>query len=339
MRPTAVLDRLLRSREPSIRWKARVKVGGADRGSPAIRRLEEEVRRSARVRALLARRAELGRPDAIREVYRKWQGTHWRLATLADLGYPEGDERLGRLRDRVLDLWLRPSYYREYEATRRSETRRVGVARIQGRYRAHASLQGNALYFLTELGLGDDRTDRLAERLVHWQWPDGGWNCDLRPEADTSSFKETLTPMLGLTAYAERTGSSAARRAAERAAEVFLRRRLYRRATDGSIIRPEFALLHYPLYYHYDFLGGLRAMVRLGRISDPRCSDALDLLEKKQRSDGSWPAERRYYRSVGRSWKPNAESVDWGGANPHRANEWVTVEALGVLVAAGRVAL
>ena len=339
MRPGALLNALLRSREPSVRWKARVQVLGAERGSVEIRALEEEIRRSPRVRALLSHRLELGRPGTARKVYYKWQGMQWVLASLADLGYPEGDENLAPARDRVLEFWLRPSYFQEYVAKSRSDTHRVGVPQICGRYRRCASQQGNALYFLTKLGLVDPRTDRLVERLLHWQWPDGGWNCDRRPEADSSSFMETLTPMLGLAAYAEHRGSPEAARAANRAAEVFLHRRLFRRVRDGAVIRPEFVKLHYPLYYHYDFLGGLRAMAQLGKLRDPRCADALDLLEAKQLPTGGWPAEKRYYGSVSRSWKTNADYVDWGGTSPKRSNEWVTVDALGVLVAAGRVAV
>lgn len=154
-----------------------------------------------------------------------------------------------------------------------------------------------------------------------------------------SVLLETLTPMVGLAAYAGRRGSVDAARAAERASEVFLRRRLFRRVRDGAVIDPEFVRLHYPLYYHYDILGGLKAIARVGRARDRRCVEALDLLEEKQLPGGGWPAERRYYGSVRRAWKANAEYVDWGGTSPTRPNPWVTVDALSVLVAAGRVTI
>ena len=64
---------------------------------------------------------------------------------------------------------------------------------MEGRYRRCGSQQGNALRSMVRLGLADERADKLAERLLHWQWPDGGWNCDRNPSADTSSFMETLT--------------------------------------------------------------------------------------------------------------------------------------------------
>ena len=196
------LQTLLRSEDPSIRWKARVRVYGQERDSKPIRALEEEIRKSARVRALLSRRTQLGRPGTARKVYYKWQGIHWVLASLADIGYPAGDESLYPLRDRILELWLRPSYFQEYVARTRVDTRRVGVPLLRGRYRRCASQQGNALFFLTELGIGDERSESLAERLLHWQWEDGGWNCDRHPEADTASFMETMLPMIGLSAYA-----------------------------------------------------------------------------------------------------------------------------------------
>src|SRR5712692_11948695 len=114
MRSTAVINALLKSSEPSIRWKTRVQVLGEDPESKAIRALREEIRESPRVRALLSRGGQLGRPGTTRRVYYKWQGLHWVLASLADLGYPRGDESLHPLRDRVLDVWLGPSYFREF---------------------------------------------------------------------------------------------------------------------------------------------------------------------------------------------------------------------------------
>ncbi len=338
MKDRSVIDALLRSPEPSIRWKTRIRVLGQEPESRGNRRIREEIRRSPRVRALLSRRAQLGRRGTARKVYYKWQGLHWVLASLADLGYPEGDETLYPIRDRILDLWLRPNFFREFVARTEAEGyRHQGVPVIRGRYRRCASQQGNALYFLTALGLEDERADSLSERLLHWQWPDGGWNCDRHPAADTSSFMETMLPMLGLAVHARSRKSAVVADAVGRASEVFLRRRLFMRASDGRIIHRDFVTLHYPLYWHYDFLGGLKAMSRIGRIQDPRCEEALELLEKKRLPDGGWPAEKRYYKVSPRIMAANADYVDWGGTNSKRMNEWVTVEALDVLSSAGRI--
>lgn len=292
------------------------------------------------MRALLARRTQLGTPGTARQVYYKWQGLHWVLASLADLGYPEGDESLLPIRDRVVGFWTGPNYFHEFEAkTEAAVYRQRGVPIVEGRHRRCASQQGNALRSVTLLGIADERADVLVERLLHWQWPDGGWNCDRRPSADTSSFHETWLPMLALAAYARENSHRGAAKAAARAAEVFLTRRLFKRISNGRVMHPDFVALHYPHYWHYDVLAGLTAMAELGKIGDPRCADALDLLEEKRLSDGGWPAERRYYKASSKKLAAHADYVDWGGTSRSRMNDWVTVDALGVLQAAGRVRL
>jgi hypothetical protein len=304
-----------------------------------MQRLREEIRTSRRVERVLGNLRV--RPDSPERggPYKKWQGSHWALARLGDLGYPPGDPSLRAMADRVLEFWLTPHVFREFVPNPvRPGQRGPGIPRIEGRYRHCASLQGNALLFVTQLGLDDGRGAQLVDRLLHWQWPDGGWNCDRVPSADTSAFAETLVPMRGLAAYAGVHRSEPARAAARSASEVFLRRRMFRRVTDGTVIWRDFVRLHYPTYYHYDFLAGLRGIVEVGRIRDPRCAEALDLLEQKRLPDGGWPAEAKYYLYAPHGMAARGERVDWGGTSPRRMNPWVTVDALAVLRAAGRFA-
>jgi len=336
-----VVDALLKSVEPSIRFKARVYLLGEDPQSRAIRKLRDEIRESPRVRGLLCFRGRDGRIVRRRGIYEKWHGPHWVLAALADLGYPEGDVSLHPIRDQVLDYWLRDDFFREFDADRKASAyRTVGVPRIRGRYRRCASQQGNALLSTLRLGIADDRTANLAERLMHWQWPDGGWNCDKTPTADTSSFMETLLPMRGLALYARHAGDAASAHAADRAAEVFLSRELFKRRSNGKTIRADFVKLCYPYYWRYNILAGLVAMAEMGRIGDPRCTAALDLLESKRLANDGWTANVRYYK-VSDKILPGTgtEAVDWGGAGTRRMNEWVTADALAVLKAAGRLSV
>ena len=332
----SVVGALLKWPEPSVRWKVRSDVLGDDPHAKDMRALREEVRNSARARTLLARRDKSGRLISRRSVYDKWQGAHWILATLADLGYPEGDKTLAPVRDQILDRWLDSEFYDEFEASKKADAyKKEGVPVMHGRHRRCASQQGYALYFLLKLGLENERVHALVERLLHWRWPDGGWNCDKEPSASKSTFIHTIHSLRGLHLYGSRFRDRKALTAARVASEIFLSRRLYKRKSNGAVMKKEFIRLHYPLYWHYDFLFGLKVMAEIGRVRDPRCEDALDLLESRQLPDGGWPAERRYY-SVSKAVKLHADYVDWGGTSTSRLNPWVTADALRVLRSAGR---
>ncbi|HEY3416460.1 MAG TPA: hypothetical protein VGM23_06225 [Armatimonadota bacterium] len=313
-----VITQLLASDEPSLRYKVRVGVLGEALESPAIRTLREEIRVSPRVTALLAARTAEGVLPG--NVYSKWNGAHWVLAALADLGYPAGDPALAPLVDQVCNCWL-------------SEKHVAAVRTINGRARRCGSQEGNALYALLTLGFDDARADALAANLLRWQWPDGGWNCDKNPAASVSSFHETWLPLRALTLYGKIRGHAGARAAAARASEIFLARRLFRRLRDGNIIRSQFLQLAYPPYWHYGILIGLKVLAEAGCIHDPRCAEALDRLESKRLPDGGFPCEIQYSGSSPSSKSP----VKWGGKSTRQMNEWVTAEALCVLTAAGRM--
>ena len=177
------------------------------------------------------------------------------------------------------------------------------------------------------LGLaGDPRVELLARSLGEWQWPDGGWNCDRKPEAQRSSFHESLAPMWGLHEYAAATGAGWAREAAERTAELFLSHRIFRSLRTGEVIEPGWLDLNYPPFWHYDAAQALLVLSRLGLHRDPRADEARELLAGRRRRDALWPARRTWWRPPGAKGS-NVEAVDWG----ERASEMVTLNALRVL--------
>jgi hypothetical protein len=294
---------------------------GKDVASNEVRRTQDEIRSSPRVSALLSERGSDGLIP--HHPYKKWVGAHWVLADLADTGYPQRDKSLSPLLDQVYTWLLSPDHMRK-------------IRTIEGRVRRCASQEANVVFSSLRLGLADDHTEELVSRLQRWQWPDGGWNCDKRPEAHNSSFMETLIPLRALALHAKVTGDSESREAAARAAEVFLKRRLFRRQRDGTVIDEDFAMLHYPCYWHYDILFGLKVMAEAGFIADPRCKDALDLLESKRLPDGGFPAEAKYYSTSAKA-TTGRSLVDWGGVGKTRINEFVTADALYVLKMAGRL--
>lgn len=204
----------------------------------------------------------------------------------------------------------------------------------EDRVRRCALMEGLALWYLHELGLADDRADELATRLVAWQWPESGWNCDKNPSAHTSSVQETLLPLRGLARHGRAGGGGRALSGAvDRAVEFLLARRLLWRCHDGAPIRPTWGrdplLIHWPIRF-YDVLFALTVMTELERIQDPRCADALNHLASKQLPDGGFPVEARTARTAD-VVTSDGTFADWGPSGRSRANPYITIDATWVL--------
>lgn len=309
--------------EPALAWKVTVNILGHEPDSDEAKWAAEVTRHSPLVTLLLSERDSEGRIPF--HPYKKWNGAHWTLSILADLGYPTGDESLRPMMEQSYN-WLLGEAHKKHIRT------------IDGRVRRCASQESNAVWYSLRLGLADSRTEELAARLMKWQWPDGGWNCDKHPVTTNSSFMESLIPLRALALYARVSGDRRASQAAERAAEIFLKRQLFKRQRDGAVMDEHFTRLCYPCYWHYNILFGLVVMAEAGFIGDPRCREALDLLESKRLPEGGFPAEEAYYRTT----RPNLSGyslVNYGGTSKKSMNPFVTADALYVLKSAGLAGL
>lgn len=247
--------------------------------------------------------------------YRKWQGAHWRLISLVELGEVDHPEMVSML-DRVLD-WLTGAGHLK------------GIEPIDGRHRLCASQEGNALFVASRMDKAH-AAKSLADNLVAWQWLDGGWNCDRRVEVVHASFHESVWPMRGLVAYYDATGDRTALEAAHRTGRFLLRHRLFRSERSGEVIDSAWLDIHWPPYWHYDVLQGLRAVATAGLLGDEDAGEALAWLRSRRRDDGTW-------RTSGRRWwkRPGANGggvdvVDWTALTP----QIVTAQASEVLAAA-----
>lgn len=317
-----LIERLSGSEDPVLAYKARLLRGGSADAAEA-RALQARIPGSPSARALL--RIFDQDEKTLHHVYRKWQGPHWTLVCLALIDYPPGDATLLPLKQRVY-AWLCSRHFLEPPLT-------AAYPSQENRVRHCASMDGNAIWYSVRLGLEDERTRSLVDRLINWQWPDGGWNCDKRLQATASSFQESLIPARGLWAYGLAHSYQPALDAAQKVADLVLARRLLWHQRDGTLLMPDWGgrpdRIHYPIQF-YDVLFALQVMAELGRIGDPRCADALALLESKRLPDGGFPLEQ-----------PNASTADsvasrrsyasWGPSGQRQSNPLVSLAALGLL--------
>jgi hypothetical protein len=302
----SIISRLLASEEPAVRLKTYLRLLEHDYETAEVKKLITNIKETSPTIANFFKYLLKDSMGKTFHVYTKWQGAHWLLSILADIGYPAGDATLQHCIDREMKWLLFPT---------RWENKPV----IDGRRRNCASQDGNGLYAALLLGFYDERCDALAERLIQSQWPDGGWNCDKKPAAINSSYHESLIPLRALAVYSKEHSTTKVQETINKATELFLKRKLFRRLSNGEVINSRWLLLHYPMYWRYDVLIALKVLAEADKIHDKRCTEALDLLESKRLGDGGFPREDKYCQTSNpdaRQYSPG----DWKGVSKKKMN-------------------
>jgi hypothetical protein len=310
-RPNRAVIQWLLDSDPSIRWQALRDLIGA----PA----EEVAAERARVATedWGARLLALQAPDG------SWAGAAWNhgwdstmhvLSLLREMGLdPASDEArraVGLVRDRV--RWRGW----DWDGTWRGEDFE-GTPFFVGEVEPciNGQVAASGAYF------GQD-VQRIVDRLLREQLPDGGWNCEAENGSTRSSFHTTICVLEALLEVELARGDSPEVTAARlRGQEYLLERRLLRRRTTDEVVDLTWTRLSFPNWWHYDVLRGLEYLRRAGAPPDARVAEAIALVEAKRDSDGRWPLEHQHPGTM-------AVEVDEGEGRPSR---WNTLRALRVL--------
>jgi hypothetical protein len=168
---------------------------------------------------------------------------------------------------------------------------------------------------------------RIVDRLLGEQLPDGGWNCEAANGSTRSSFNTTICVLEAVLEYELAGGGSAeVTEARRRGQEYLLERRMFRRLSTGEVINDRkgdhnWTRFAFPTWWHYDVLRGLEYLRRAGVVPDERVAEAIDLVKSKRDGDGRWPLENRHSGEM-------PVEVDEGEGRPSR---WNTLRALRVL--------
>ena len=278
------LDWLLDRSEPAMRYLASRDLLDPRPNERVLARLRSEVSKGAWAMRVLARQQAKTYWATKKTCYLpKFTATIWQLQVLADLGLSGRDERIAN----AVEMWFDLHTAKDRAFTPWSRREADVHARIHFRHRdrfmkyGHLCTTGNAARSLIRFGyLRDERVQAALDWLVDAQCGDGGWHCFGRPEGTIDSWE-------AMSAFAEiqtERRSSDVKRAIERGAEFFLKRRLLH---EGEYFARWWSL-RYPWHYFYDVLVGLDFMTALGFGRDPRMREALNHLESKRLPEGRW---------------------------------------------------
>lgn len=310
MKNRSVTQWLLDS-DPSIRWQTMRDLIGAPAEDVAAERARVATE-GAGVQLLALQGADGSWASAAWN--RGWDSTMHVLSLLREMGLdPASDEArraVGLVRDRVTWRgWDWDGMWRGWDWDGNPFFAGEVEPCINGQVAASGA------YF------GQD-VQRIVDRLLVEQLPDGGWNCEATNGSTRSSFNTTICVLEALLEYELAGGNSAdVTEARLRGQEYLLDRRLLRRRTTGEVVDPAWTRFSFPTWWHYDVLRGLEYLRRAGATPDERVAEAIDLVESKRDGDGRWPLENQHPGTM-------AVEVDEGEGRPSR---WNTLRALRVL--------
>ena len=181
-------------------------------------------------------------------------------------------------------------------------------------------ITGMLVHLAAAFGHEDARLDSTVEWLLGQQLADGGWNCEsIRSGSTHGSFHTSITVLEALSTYQRSGGSVPVAAATAAGREFFADHRLYRSHRTGEVADQAFRQFPFPPQWHFDVMRGLEHFRAAGADRDERLDDAVDVIRRAQRTDGTWPMYRPY---PGRYWF----ALEGRGAS-----RWSTFRAMRVL--------
>ncbi len=332
------LDWLLEPENPPVRFFALRDILGRSPNSKEVLEARDQIRKYSPVRKVLKARTKDGYWPPKDTCYTpKWTSTVWPLMLLGEMGIIP-DEGVKRACETLFDLhqldngaFTCPSpldvkrYIRQHP--------RAKAVRWE-----EPCLTGNMIRTLLVFGYGDDkRVKKAIDWMPEHQLDDGGWNCNY-PEKKVkhSSFMSTIEPLWAYSEIPRAKRTRRMKRSADRGAEFLLMHRVYKSDHHHWKHSLPFATtLHFPMYYYYDALHGLRVLAKLGYGDDERVRDAVHLILSKRSPDGKWLLEGDWSREAEAQENKRKALVDveelW------KPSKWITLNCFRALTATGDI--
>jgi len=141
---------------------------------------------------------------------------------------------------------------------------------------------------------------QALERGIKSKWP----GSDLYTRfggcmKSVSCYYGVVKSMISLTEYKKRFESS--KRLDDKlkqGLDYILKHNVYKKLSTGEPIEESIILNFYPYTYKSNIVEILSLLKTNNLMEDTRCSDALNILRKKQRKDGYWQVDTSYMKSA-----------------------------------------
>ena len=207
----------------------------------------------------------------------KWTSTTYTMLTLRQLGLQVNHPQAKR----ACKIFLDQGFYTDGG---------INFFSYSMKY-SEACVTSMILALLAYFKYPDQRVHSVADYLIGQQMADGGWNCESYKGATHSSFHTTMLALEGLyeyqCTYPEKTKTVTKVR--ESGHEFLLAHRLYKSHRTGLVFDSAMTRMSYPMRWRYEFIRALDYFRACDAKRDERMSDAIELLQKKQKKDGLWP--------------------------------------------------
>lgn len=161
-------------------------------------------------------------------------------------------------------------------------------------------INGMSLFFMCNFKIDQEKLMSVVDFIISQQLPDGGFNCNYNYKkygAKHSSLHSTISLIEGINEYITNGYNYMAdtlKKIRDEAIEFILKHKLYISDRTGNIINRNFLMLSYPPRWKYDILRALEVMMNAGIEYDIRMQDALDVILRKRRKDGTWPVQHKH---------------------------------------------
>ena len=333
---------LLEEENPSVRYFTLRDLLDRTENDPDVKWAKSAIPTSKNVAKILSKQKPEGYwGEPTNPYHPKYKATYWQIMILGQLGMNKSNEKVQKACEFILGLQLDEGGFSSYtqkralaeydlmrsRATLKEKLAPEPKAWAQSLVTEHqySCLTGNLCAAMLRLGyVNDPRVAKALNWLVKIQNRDGGWLCPYWKAhiKDTHScFYGTICPLEAFSEVPEAERSPEMRQTIDKGAEFLLMHRLYKADHHGfKVINPQWLKLSFPWFYGYNFLRGLSVLTKLGYTLDERLGDAVGLLLKKQRSNGTWVLEST---PTGRM----QANIEVKG----RPSKWITLNALRVL--------